>query len=61
VEIREAIPQRLARAGAAVPASDAPPGVHEVRFDASHLAAGTYFYRLRAGEAEAKRKFALVR
>lgn len=36
-------------------------GVHEIRFNASDLSSGTYFYRLRAGEFNETRKAVLVR
>jgi photosystem II stability/assembly factor-like uncharacterized protein len=36
-------------------------GYHEVRFDASGLASGVYFYRLEAGEFIQTRRFVLVR
>jgi len=36
-------------------------GYHEVRFDASALASGVYFYRIRAGDFEQARKLLVVR
>ena len=36
-------------------------GAHTVQFDASHLASGIYFYRLRAGENIATRKIVLTK
>jgi 5-hydroxyisourate hydrolase-like protein (transthyretin family) len=38
-----------------------PPGNHEVRFDASRFASGTYFYRLEVGGLVKVRKMTLVR
>jgi hypothetical protein len=37
------------------------PGAHSVRFDASRLAGGTYFYRIRAGSYVETKKFTLVK
>jgi len=37
------------------------PGFHEIRLDAAGLAAGLYFYKLKAGNFEATRKFLLLR
>jgi hypothetical protein len=36
-------------------------GVHEVTFDASHLASGIYFYRIEAGDFSAVRKMVLMK
>jgi hypothetical protein len=36
-------------------------GYHSIQFDASHLASGTYFYRLTSGTSMAVRKLAVVR
>ena len=36
-------------------------GVHDVRFDASGLSSGVYFYRLTAGDFEQVRKFLLLK
>ncbi len=36
-------------------------GVHEVTFDASHLASGTYLYRLTTGDHSSVKKMALVK
>jgi hypothetical protein len=36
-------------------------GLHEIRFDASGLASGAYFYRLEAGGSSQTRKMALIR
>ena len=36
-------------------------GGHEVRFDATSLASGVYFYRLRAGDAVQTRRLLLLR
>jgi hypothetical protein len=37
------------------------PGVHEVTFDASNLASGIYFYRIKAGGYTAVNKMVLIR
>ena len=36
-------------------------GYHDVRFDASGLASGVYFYRFRAGEYVATKRLLLIR
>jgi hypothetical protein len=36
-------------------------GYHEVRFDASYLSSGMYFYRLQAGDFVQARKLLLLR
>jgi hypothetical protein len=36
-------------------------GIHEVKFDASHLPSGVYFYRLQAGNFVETKKLVLVR
>ena len=36
-------------------------GYHEIRFDGSGLASGTYFYRIQAGDFSATRKFILLK
>lgn len=38
-----------------------PAGSYEVKFDASHLSSGTYFYRLQAGEFIKKKKLILLK
>ena len=38
-----------------------PPGVHEVKFDASNLASGAYFYRIRAGDFVSTKKLLIVK
>jgi hypothetical protein len=40
---------------------DKPAGVHEVLFDARHLASGIYLYRLRAGSFTQVRKMTLLK
>jgi hypothetical protein len=37
------------------------PGTYGVRFDASRLQSGTYFYRLIAGESQAVRKMVVLK
>jgi hypothetical protein len=36
-------------------------GVHEVQFEASHLASGLYFYRLKTGNMVLTKKLTLVK
>jgi hypothetical protein len=36
-------------------------GYHDIRFDASGLASGVYFYRLRAGAYVATKEFLVLR
>jgi hypothetical protein len=40
----------LGREAASLVNEEKAPGIYEVRFDASHLASGVYFYRLQAGD-----------
>ena len=37
------------------------PGVHEVKFNASNLSSGVYFYRIQAGTFTETKKLLLVR
>jgi len=39
----------------------ATPGIYTVTFDASHLAAGTYFYALTAGNQRSVKKMVLIK
>ncbi len=41
--------------------ADRPAGAYEVRFDASHLASGVYFYRLLAGDYAEMRRLVVVK
>ncbi|UCF64457.1 MAG: T9SS type A sorting domain-containing protein [bacterium] len=38
-----------------------PAGIHELKFDASHLTGGVYFYRLQAGDNVETRKMVLIK
>jgi len=60
-EVRLAVYDLLGREVAILVNGKQEAGVHDLRFDASGLSSGVYFYRLRAGDFTQSKKFVLLK